>query len=135
MRSPWIGLASLVATVALATTAQTLTYPTAARGDVSSDYYSVKVPDPYRWMEDIDSPATRTWVEAEDKLSRDYLAALPGRAAIAARRSKPLTIAKRKPPGGMAWASGARSSWKVICTLVTPAMRLTSSTRVGGGCR
>ena len=85
MRSPWIGLASLVATVALATTAQTLTYPTAPRGDVSSDYHSVKVPDPYRWMEDIDSPATRTWVEAEDKLSRDYLAALPGRAAIAAR--------------------------------------------------
>jgi prolyl oligopeptidase len=85
MRSLWIGLASLVATVALATTAQTLTYPTAARGDVSSDYHSVKVPDPYRWMEDIDSPATRTWVEAEDKLSRDYLAALPGRAAIAAR--------------------------------------------------
>jgi prolyl oligopeptidase len=85
MRSPWIGLASLVATVALATTAQTLTYPTAPRGDVSSDYHSVKVPDPYRWMEDIDSSATRTWVEAEDKLSRDYLAALPGRAAIAAR--------------------------------------------------
>jgi prolyl oligopeptidase len=85
MRSPWIGLASLVATAALATTAQTLTYPTATRGDVSSDYHGVKVPDPYRWMEDIDSPATRTWVEAEDKLSRDYLAALPGRAAIAAR--------------------------------------------------
>ncbi len=85
MRSPWIGLASLVATVALAATAQTLTYPSATRGDVSSDYHGVKVPDPYRWMEDIDSPATRTWVEAEDKLSRDYLAALPGRAAIAAR--------------------------------------------------
>ena len=49
-------------------------------GDVSSDYHGVKVPDPYRWMEDIDSPATRAWVEAEDKLSRGYLEALPGRA-------------------------------------------------------
>ena len=85
MRSPWIGLASLVATVALATTAQTLTYPTATRGDVSADYHGMKVPDPYRWMEDIDSPATRAWVEAEGKLSRDYLDALPGHAEIAAR--------------------------------------------------
>jgi prolyl oligopeptidase len=84
MRS-WIGLASVFATVALATTGQPLTYPNAARGDVSSDYHGVKVSDPYRWMEDIDSPATRTWVEAEDKLSRAYLAALPGRAAIAGR--------------------------------------------------
>jgi prolyl oligopeptidase len=85
MRSPWIGLASVFATVALATTGQTPTYPAATPGDVSSDYHGVKVSDPYRWMEDIDSPATRAWVEAEDKLSRDYLAALPGRAAIAAR--------------------------------------------------
>ena len=86
MRSPWIGLASLFITaVASSTTAPTLTYPTATPGDVNSDYHGVKVPDPYRWMEDIDSPATRTWVEAEDKLSRDYLAALPGREAIAAR--------------------------------------------------
>jgi prolyl oligopeptidase len=86
MRLPWIGLASVFATVvALATTGQTPAYPTATPGDVSSDYHGVKVPDPYRWMEDIDSPATRSWVEAEDKLSRDYLAALPGRAAMAAR--------------------------------------------------
>jgi prolyl oligopeptidase len=84
MRS-WIGLASLIATGALATTGQPLTYPNATRGDVSSDYHGMKVPDPYRWMEDIDSPATRTWVEAEDKLSRAYLAALPGRARIAGR--------------------------------------------------
>ena len=86
MRLPWIGLAFVLATVvALATTGPTPTYPTATPGDVSSDYHGVKVADPYRWMEDIDSPATRSWVAAEDKLSRDYLAALPGRAAIAAR--------------------------------------------------
>src|ERR1700753_3966653 len=85
MRSPLIGLAYLFTSVALAATGQTLTYPAAAPGDVSSDFHGVKVPDPYRWMEDIDSPATRAWVEAEDKLSRDYLAALPGRDGIAQR--------------------------------------------------
>ncbi len=85
MRLRWIGFAFLFATIALATTGKPLVYPAATAGDVSSDYHGVKVPDPYRWMEDIDSPATRSWVEAEDKLSRGYLEALPGRADIAAR--------------------------------------------------
>jgi prolyl oligopeptidase len=85
MRSHCIVLAALFATVALATTGQPLSYPAATRGDVIADYHGVKVPDPYRWMEDIDSPATRAWVAAEDKLSRGYLDALPGRDAIAQR--------------------------------------------------
>lgn len=79
---------SLFATVALATTGHPLSYPTASRDKVTADYHGVKVPDPYRWMEDIDSPATRTWVEAEGKLSRDYLDAIPGRAAIEERLRK-----------------------------------------------
>ena len=77
MRLRWIVLPALVATVALATPGQPLSYPAAATGNVVSDYHGVKVPDPYRWMEDIDSPATRAWVEAEGKLSRAYLDALP----------------------------------------------------------
>ncbi len=79
---------SLFATVALATTGHPLSYPAAAREQVTADYHGMKVPDPYRWMEDIDSPATRTWVEAEGKLSRDYLDAIPGRAAIEERLRK-----------------------------------------------
>ncbi len=79
-----IGFALLLATAALASTGH-LGYPAAARGDVVTDYHGVKVPDPYRWMEDIDSPATRAWVEAEDKLSRDFLSSLPERDAIAQR--------------------------------------------------
>ena len=84
MRSHWIVLAAF-ATAALATTAQHLAYPDATRGNVTTDYHGVQVADPYRWLEDIDSPATRAWVEAEDKLSRDYLKALPGRDGIAQR--------------------------------------------------
>ncbi|MDB6091672.1 MAG: prolyl oligopeptidase Serine peptidase family [Gammaproteobacteria bacterium] len=78
-------LASLTAAVALANAGVPLSYPAATPGDVSGDYHGVKVPDPYRWMEDIDSPGTRAWVEAEDKLSRNYLNALPRRDAIAQR--------------------------------------------------
>jgi prolyl oligopeptidase len=80
-----IALTSLFATVALANAGVPLSYPAAPPGNVSGDYHGVRVPDPYRWMEDIDSPGTRTWVEAEDKLSRGYLTAIPGRDAIARR--------------------------------------------------
>lgn len=62
-----------------------LKYPIAARGDQMDEYFGIKVADPYRWMEDVDSPATKTWVEAEAKLTSDYLAAIPGRDRIVQR--------------------------------------------------
>ncbi|MHB8722001.1 MAG: hypothetical protein ACYDAH_11480 [Steroidobacteraceae bacterium] len=62
-----------------------LRYPGAARGEQIDRYRGVMVADPYRWMEDVDAPATRAWVEAEAKLTSDYLAAIPGRDRIAQR--------------------------------------------------
>jgi prolyl oligopeptidase len=58
-------------------------YPAAPRGDVTDTYFGTVVPDPYRWLESIDSPQTTAWVAAEGKLTRDYLDAIPQRAAIA----------------------------------------------------
>jgi prolyl oligopeptidase len=62
-----------------------LSYPAAARGDHIDQYHGIAVPDPYRWMEEIDSPQTRAWVQAQGKISGDYLAALPHRDEIARR--------------------------------------------------
>jgi len=62
-----------------------LAYPTARRGEQVDEYHGIRVADPYRWMEDLDSPETRKWVEAEAKLTSDYLAAIPGRARIVQR--------------------------------------------------
>ena len=52
-------------------------YPSAQKGDVVDDYFGTKVPDPYRWMEDLDSKPVADWVAAENKLTFDYLAKLP----------------------------------------------------------
>jgi prolyl oligopeptidase len=59
-------------------------YPPAAKGDVVEDYHGTKVADPYRWMEKADDPATATFVEAENALTRKVLDR-PGRAAIEKR--------------------------------------------------
>jgi prolyl oligopeptidase len=62
-----------------------LVYPITARVNVTDKYNGVAVEDPYRWMEDLDSDATRKWVEAENQVSRPRLEALPNRAWVKQR--------------------------------------------------
>ncbi len=62
-----------------------LTYPQTATVDQVDDYHGTQVADPYRWLEDVDSPATRAWVEAQNKVTSDYLGGIPERDAFVAR--------------------------------------------------
>ncbi len=57
-------------------------YPKPTKGTVTDDYHGTKIPDPYRALEDPDSPETRAWVEAENKVTMPYLAQIPERQAI-----------------------------------------------------
>ena len=61
--------------------------PVAPAQDVHDHYGSVDVVDPYRWLEDQDSPETRAWIEREQKCTDAALSKLPGRAAVAKRIS------------------------------------------------
>lgn len=54
-------------------------YPETERGNVVDNYHGTEVADPYRWLEDLDSEATRHWVEAQNALSQPRLEALPAR--------------------------------------------------------
>ncbi|MGE5246256.1 MAG: prolyl oligopeptidase family serine peptidase [Betaproteobacteria bacterium] len=65
-----LAIAILAATVALK-------YPTPHKGNVVDDYFGTKVADPYRWMEDLNSPDVKQWVDAENRLTASYLATLP----------------------------------------------------------
>jgi prolyl oligopeptidase len=60
-------------------------YPEAAKGKQIDNYHGTKVADPYRWLEDPDSAASRKWIEAENKITFEFLDAIPGRPAIKAR--------------------------------------------------
>ncbi len=64
---------------------QSFQYPAAPRGAVVDDYQGVKVADPYRWFEDLNSQATKDWVSAENALAQPYLEALPQRAWLGNR--------------------------------------------------
>jgi prolyl oligopeptidase len=67
---------------------KTTSYPAARKGDQVDDYHGVKVADPYRWLEDLDSEETRAWVEAENKLTFSFLEGIPARSAIKERLTK-----------------------------------------------
>ncbi|HTG44688.1 MAG TPA: S9 family peptidase, partial [Verrucomicrobiae bacterium] len=60
-------------------------YPKARPGDQVDDYHGTQVKDPYRWLENPDEPESRAWIEAENKITFDYLAKIPARAKIKAR--------------------------------------------------
>jgi prolyl oligopeptidase len=60
-------------------------YPAAPISDQSDDYHGTKVVDPYRPLENPDTPESRKWIESENKLTFDFLKTIPERDAIKAR--------------------------------------------------
>ncbi len=51
-------------------------YPDTRQSDVVDDYHGTRVPDPYRWLETLDSDETKAWIEAQNAVSEPYLGAL-----------------------------------------------------------
>jgi len=80
------------------TNAQKLTYPPARMDNVVDDYFGTKVPDPYRWLENADSPETQAWVDAENKLTHSYLNAIPAREKIKARLTELMNFSRYTTP-------------------------------------
>jgi prolyl oligopeptidase len=86
MLHPHATLLAVGIALACVVSAQTrLHYPQPRRSDHVDTYFGDKVADPYRWMEDVDSPETRQWIEAENKLTFSYLDALPQREEVRRR--------------------------------------------------
>ena len=54
-------------------------YPETSPRPVVDEYYSVKAEDPYRWLEDAKDPTVRDWTEAQNRLMREFLDAVPQR--------------------------------------------------------
>ncbi|HSJ14415.1 MAG TPA: hypothetical protein VK939_08365, partial [Longimicrobiales bacterium] len=64
--------------------AQQLPPPTPAAVVVDT-FFGAPLADPYRWLEDLESPAVRGWFRAQGAYARAALDALPGHAALLER--------------------------------------------------
>jgi prolyl oligopeptidase len=65
-----------------------LGYPESRRLDLVEVYHEIEVADPYRWLEDIDSPETRNWVSAQSNFTQKWLGSIPVRDNIHRRLSE-----------------------------------------------
>jgi len=75
-----------------------LTYPATKTVNVVDDYFGTKVADPYRWLEDNESADVAAWVEAQNKVTFDYLDRIPYRKAVMERLTKLFNYPKISAP-------------------------------------
>lgn len=64
---------------------KTMPYPYTRTEDVVDNYFGTEVADPYRWLEDDNSPGTAAWVAAQNAVTQDYLSQIPFRGKIRER--------------------------------------------------
>lgn len=77
-------------------------YPHTAKVDTVDTYFGTSVADPYRWLEDDNSEATKAWVKEENKLTDSYLEKIPFRKKINER----LTAIWNYPKQGLPFQEG-----------------------------
>lgn len=75
-----------------------LTYPKTRKVDSVHTYFGVKVADPYGWLEDDKSDSTAAWVNAQNKVTMDYLGKIPFRDKIRSRLQKIWNFEKMSAP-------------------------------------
>jgi prolyl oligopeptidase len=60
-------------------------YPATRSEPIVDTLHGVQVADPYRWLEEEKAPEVQAWMKAQDALTRDWLARVPGREALTRR--------------------------------------------------
>ncbi len=63
-------------------------YPKPHTVTQTDNYFGTAVADPYRWMEDLDAPETKAWIDAENHITGAYFEPLTYRTALHERMVK-----------------------------------------------
>jgi prolyl oligopeptidase len=72
--------------------------PATRRDSVTDDLHGVTVPDPYRWLEDVDSDEVQVWMKDQNAYARARLEDYPDRDALRARLRSLLYLDSISPP-------------------------------------
>ena len=86
--------------------AQSFDYPPSRQVEIVDDYQDVKISDPYRWLEDLNSAETRAWINAQNEIAIKYLESLPLREVFRKRITELWNYPKVSLPrreGGRLW--------------------------------
>lgn len=73
-------------------------YPKTRKVDHKDTYHGTEISDPYRWLEDDRSTETAAWVRQQNRVTFDYLNAIPGRAGLLKRLEQLNNFAKESAP-------------------------------------
>ncbi len=75
-----------------------LTYPFSKIVDQTDNYHGSIVPDPYRWLEDVDSPETLDWIQRQNELTFGFLEQIPAREQLRKRLTQLWDYPKAQAP-------------------------------------
>lgn len=75
-----------------------LIYPATKTTDQVDVYHGTSVVDPYRWLEDVDSPETLDWIQRQNELTFDFLKQIPAREQLRTRLTELWDYPKAQTP-------------------------------------
>jgi prolyl oligopeptidase len=72
--------------------------PVSRTDNVREVLHGTEIIDPYRWLEDQNSPETREWINAQNEHTRTILTSIPGREKVKKELEKLMRTESVKPP-------------------------------------
>ena len=96
---PWRPLAAAAAVLLASGCSGPWPPPPDTRVEVVTDtIHGVEIPDPYRWLEDQESPETRAWIDAQNEYARRIVSDTELEARIAARLAELMEVPSVSAP-------------------------------------
>ena len=98
LKNPRIPIIVFLSIINASLFGQQINYPVTRKDSQTDNYFGTEVADPYRWLEDDTSEETKTWVNAENKCTEDYLLKIPFRDSLKARMKANWNVIRYEVP-------------------------------------